>query len=443
MFMKKFLLGCAVSILCASIANATDLPARAPVYKAPAPAYYDWTGFYAGVHAGYGFGEDKVFEGTNAISGKIKPDGWLGGGQIGYNSQFAPHWLIGAELDLSGGNIRDRTDFGGGIIETDKIDFLGTARTRFGYVQDRSLYFLTGGVAWARSKYQSVVVGVNADVARWDVGWTIGAGYEYAFNDYWSWKIEYLYASFDKTDDFVGGAGGIRRTFDPSLNMVKVGLNYRFAPSTNAHANVPTKSGAPVSHWDGGYFGLHGGYGWADYRQADSSVDTWNLKPEGGFGGMQSGYNWMVNPAWLFGLEVESSWGDLKDNGIGSVAANPASVKVDNLGTVRLRSGYIANNMLFYVTGGGAYGREKFTALGANSKADHFGWTAGGGVEYKFAPEWSAKLEYLYADLGKDRFDNPAAAGTKNMDLTMNTVKFGINYSGPLIERFFTGAMSR
>jgi outer membrane immunogenic protein len=434
--MKRFLLGGAVAIFGTASAFATDLPAKAPIYKAT-PAY-NWTGFYAGVHGGYGFGEDKVFEGTTASSGKIKPEGWFGGGQIGYNSQFAPHWLVGAELDLSGGSIKDRTDFGGGIIETDKINFLGTARTRFGYVQDRSLLYVTGGVAWARAKYQSVVVGVNADVARWDVGWTVGAGYEYAFSDYWSWKIEYLYAGFDKTDDFVGGALGIRRTFDPSLSMVKFGLNYRFAPSTNAHAYMPTKAAAPVSYWDGGYFGAHGGYAWADYHLTDSANDTWNLKPKGGYGGIESGYNWLLNPAWLLGVEIDSSWGDLKENGAGA-GGTAGTVKLDNLGTARLRTGYVANNALFYVTGGGAYAREKFTTLGAQSKADHFGWTVGGGIEYKFAPEWSAKLEYFYADLGKDHFNNPVINGTKHEDLTLSTVRVGVNYSGPVIERFFGG----
>jgi outer membrane immunogenic protein len=123
-------------------------------------------------------------------------------------------------------------------------------------------------------------------------------------------------------------------------------------------------------------------------------------------------------------------------------SATPTTSKIEDLGTARLRLGYLMTpDTLLYVTGGAAYAREKSTAAGGggfNTKVDHLGWTVGAGVEYKFAPEWSLKAEYLYADLGDFRANVPfIVAATRTSDMTLNTVRVGINYSGPVIERFF------
>ncbi len=81
-----------------------------------------------------------------------------------------------------------------------------------------------------------------------------------------------------------------------------------------------------------------------------------------------------------------------------------------------------------FVTGGAAFGDVKMDALGASQTATKVGWTAGGGVEYAFAGAWSAKVEYLYADLGKASCD-VATCGTAN-DVTFKTnlVRAGLNY---------------
>jgi outer membrane immunogenic protein len=437
--MKRFLLGGAALLISAGIVNAADLPAKAPnVYRA-APAY-SWGGFYAGVHGGYGWGENTFSDDATGVSGKYEPSGGFGGLQIGYNRQFSPHWLIGGEFDFSAGDLSDSGSFTGGTGRY-KIDYFGTARTRFGYVVDRSLLFVTGGVAWMHDKSNNTG-GAVTSTDQYSVGWVIGGGWEWAIDNRWSAKIEYLYASFDKTRDFNGA--GNRRTFDADVSTVKAGLNYRFGDMFAA-SYMPTKAVAPRSTWAGGYLGLHGGYGWGDFdtfNGAFAPVDIAHLKPDGGFGGFQSGANWMVSPNWLFGLETDASYGSLKDSGQSSVP-NPVSVKVDALGTLRARFGYVAGDTLVYVTGGGAYAHAKssLTFIGNRfeSKENYFGWALGGGVEYKFAPEWSAKLEYMYMDLGKNHFDTTDLGQPRNTELTMNTVKVGINYSGPLIERFFGG----
>ena len=115
--MKGFLLGtAALATLCLSLpALAADLPAR--VTKAPAlvAAAYDWSGFYLGVHASYTFGEDDNISTTGQaaanianVEGGARPgqvrldrDGFIGGGQTGYNWQLTPNWVMGLETDIS------------------------------------------------------------------------------------------------------------------------------------------------------------------------------------------------------------------------------------------------------------------------------------------------------------------------------------------------------
>lgn len=432
--MKKSLIAAFLgATFLSAAAFAADMPPAMPYKAAPA---YSWSGFYAGIHGGYGWGDNDVFDtalGAGAVY-PLRPRGGFGGLQIGYNSQFAPNWLIGGEIDSSWGDISDtRIDPAFPGTGRGKFDYFGSARTRFGYVQDRSLLYITGGVAWAHDKFTDVFAGAAVtNASHYLVGWTLGGGWEYAFDPRWSFKIEYLYASFNDNIDRSGG--GFNRSFDANLSTVRAGLNYRFGDTSSSAGYMPVKAAAPRSSWNGGYLGVHGGYGWGDYRAISHGGPLPSIDPDGGFGGFQSGANWQFAPNWLFGLETDGSFGDLKGS---NNAGNIFRTKIDGFGTARARFGYVANDTLWYVTAGGAYAREKSVAFATPSKEDHFGWTVGGGVEWKFAPEWSAKLEYLYADLGENKFDDPVALVTRRTDLTVNTVRIGLNYYGPVIERLF------
>ena len=437
--MKKILLGCAAFILCAGVANATDLPAKAPnIYKAT-PAF-SWSGLYGGISGGYGWGENKISDGAvNAGAlNTYKPAGWFGGVQLGYNSQFAPHWLIGGEVDISGGKIDDSLTASAGTPGKDEFNAFGTARTRFGYVQDRWLVYGTAGAIWLRDRNKTTFGGATlTDNMQYHVGWVFGGGIEYAVDNRWSWKLEYLYAPLDRSHDNKGAGATV--TTDANFSVLRVGLNYRFGDGAAPASYMPAKAVAPRSNWAGSYLGLHGGYGWGTIHEVYSPIGTASFKPDGGYGGFQGGYNWLFAPNALLGVEVDSSFGDLKDNS-SFTAGNAGTAKIDDLGTARLRLGYLMTpDTLLYVTGGAAYAREKSTAAGIfNTKVDHLGWTIGGGVEYKFAPDWSLKAEYLYADLGEFRANVPfIVALTRTSDITLNTVRVGINYSGPVIERFF------
>lgn len=428
--MKKFLLGSAFAILGTGAALATDLPIKAPaqMYN-PAPVY-SWSGVYGGISGGYAWGKNEVLNQVGGVSQSVSPSGGFGGVQLGYNYQFSPNWLIGGEIDMSFGDISDT----GPTIPAarSKFDAFGTARTRFGYVQNNWLLYGTAGAIWLQDKTSIVVPGSTiASVSGYHVDWVFGGGVEYAVDPRWSWKLEYLYAPFGRNFDFGEGPNESRK---PTLNIVRVGLNYKFGGAASANY-MPVKAAAPQSSWHGSYIGLHGGYGWADSDRFVSG-NTYSLKPDGWFGGIQGGYNWVYAPNMLFGFEIDSAWGDLKKNGVGSNTA-PATAKIDDLGTARFRLGYIAGDMLYYGTAGAAYAQEKFTSVaGNNARLDHLGWVVGAGVEYRFAPQWTAKLEYNYADLGDYKY---SFGSQKTSDLTLQTVKVGINYYGSVVERLFTG----
>src|SRR5262245_61403864 len=95
--MKRLLLsGIALAaVAIAAPVSAADYPARGPVYKAAPMPLFNWTGFYVGGHAGYGWSDSE----------NLDPKGWFGGGQVGYNWQYAPNWVFGLEGDISGSDI--------------------------------------------------------------------------------------------------------------------------------------------------------------------------------------------------------------------------------------------------------------------------------------------------------------------------------------------------
>lgn len=176
----------------------------------------------------------------------------------------------------------------------------------------------------------------------------------------------------------------------------------------------PVYKAAPAStlfNWTGFYIGGHGGYGWGD---------AGGLNTDGGFGGGQIGVNYQFAPNWVWGVEADISGGDI--NGSTSI---PSTFKTDMFGTARLRLGYTVDRTMFYGTGGLAWADSKASLAGVSDTQTNFGWTVGAGIEYAFAPNWTAKVEYLYADYGHDAYNIPAAT---NIGLTTNTVKVGVNY---------------
>ena len=217
---------------CAAIDSAGA--ADAPVLKArvAAPASYDWTGFYLGGHFGYGSG--SLGRDVNAVpnAGVIFPSsvtGLIGGYQIGYNAHLPNNVVIGWEADVTFaspivGSATLPTPF-----NTD-FEYAGTARGRIGYASGRILPYVTGGVAWAQTKADTI--DVNGDLissaSRLHWGWTAGVGVEYALTGRWTAKLEYNYIDLGARTyalDVVPPTVAV----DPHLHLVKLGLNYRLS----------------------------------------------------------------------------------------------------------------------------------------------------------------------------------------------------------------------
>ncbi|MBB6308299.1 outer membrane protein [Xanthobacter tagetidis] len=213
--MKRVVLaGAMLSVVSAGPVLAADLGrAPAPVAKAPVvvPApVFSWTGFYIGGNAGYGWGSGK-----DALDlANINPSGWSAGGQVGFNYQFANNIVAGIEADLQGGDISAST---GGLSSS--LDMLGTVRGRLGYAFGRVLPYVTGGLAYGNNSVDNF--GWNQSQTH--VGWTAGAGVEYALTDHWTAKAEYLYTDLgSKYYDNIGADAGV------TAQTGKIGINYKF-----------------------------------------------------------------------------------------------------------------------------------------------------------------------------------------------------------------------
>ncbi len=206
--MQKYLLATALAIFGVSSASAADLAAR-PYTKAPmaAPAaVYDWTGFYIGGHVGGAFRGNS----DNLVGGGV--DGrFMGGGQIGWDTQFGGNWVFGLEANYS-------------FLDTSSSFAnrgLGSVTGRLGSAWGPTLLYVKGGYAWADSRFTN---GFTGDAGR--NGYTVGGGIEYLFNRNWSGKIEYQYYDFGTTTFLTPtlAVGGFRN----DEHTVKAGLNYRF-----------------------------------------------------------------------------------------------------------------------------------------------------------------------------------------------------------------------
>lgn len=175
--------------------------------------------------------------------------------------------------------------------------------------------------------------------------------------------------------------------------------------STPFYSPVPA-----VYNWGGFYAGVNLGYEWGKITNSAGN-------PSGIQGGLQAGYNWQSGQL-VIGGET-----DLQITGADDTFA-PYKFSNPWFGTLRGRVGYAMNNILFYGTLGLAYGEVKGTFLGLDETKTHVGWAGGAGMEVGVAPNWSAKVEYLYMDLSSRAY---SITGTTN-GLQSNLLRFGINY---------------
>ena len=179
---------------------------------------------------------------------------------------------------------------------------------------------------------------------------------------------------------------------------------------------APAMVAAPIFTWTGPYIGINGGYGWGDGGRFDA---------DGGLLGVTAGYNWQMNQV-VFGIEGDINWSGI--SGSGPCGAGTRCT-VDNnwLGTARGRLGWAAGQFMPYVTGGLAFGDVDVRRTGGFGRADsnEVGWTLGAGVEAALWGPVSAKIEYLYVDLGGPSVPGP---GGGSADFQTSIIRAGLNY---------------
>lgn len=205
----------------------TALPFKA-VRAAP---MYDWSGFYLGGHTGYGGG--SFGPNTNPLpqQGVFLPHsitGLIGGAQAGYNLQLPNKWVLGVEADLSATSPLDRPKQVPAPFNT-TFDYFGTVRGRVGYATGSLLPYVTGGLAWGRTRVDlnDVDGNVIGNKSRVHLGWVAGTGLEIALGGNWSGKVEYNYIDLGTRNYGLGDVSLPDVAVDPKIHTVKVGLNYR------------------------------------------------------------------------------------------------------------------------------------------------------------------------------------------------------------------------
>ncbi|HWK95983.1 MAG TPA: outer membrane protein [Pseudolabrys sp.] len=224
----------------AGLLSASIMPVAAadvsPVNKVFSPTRaFTWSGVYAGVNAGYAFGDADSFlavgGATNPLSSKY--DGFIGGVQLGYNWQTGPA-VFGVEVemnyaDVSGTALIPTTT----VTTTNKLEWFGAARGRIGYAFDRVMPYVAGGFAFGKNKLEVNDLANNVRISdtATHVGWTLGGGVEMAVRENWSARVEYLHVDLGNKSSYlagiIGGPGSYMNA-DLKFDLVRAGLNYRF-----------------------------------------------------------------------------------------------------------------------------------------------------------------------------------------------------------------------
>ena len=206
-----------------------------------------------------------------------------------------------------------------------------------------------------------------------------------------------------------------------------------------ADIRTPVYKGTPRSviayySWTGFYLGATVGYGTGT---SEWDIPPVTISPRGMMYGGTLGYNWQAGSL-VYGIEGDYSVSNVNGSATCGVVL---TCETENtwLATFRGRIGYAFDRFLPYVTAGGAYGniRATLNPLGLTASESKFGYSFGAGLEYAFLSNWSAKIEYLYVNLGSfdPGFTAPVA---NNVSFSESIVRVGLNYkfSGPVFSRW-------
>jgi high affinity Mn2+ porin len=235
--MKGKLFLAAVSLIAISYQpSVADGPGSIAAKTAELTPADPWGGFYVGAHVGYGFG--GLGPGTHPVldEGVFLPStvtGLIGGYQAGYNFRLPKYVLLGFETDVSFTSAIDESATGSAPFHT-RLDYFATARGRLGYVIDRRfLPYVTGGLAWGQTDVLMNAPNDTSSRSATHVGWTTGAGVEFALGGPWSAKAEYAMIRLGEVT-YAAPAGLV---VDPVVHTFRLGMNYSLDEPTAASSS--------------------------------------------------------------------------------------------------------------------------------------------------------------------------------------------------------------
>lgn len=227
---RSLILALACTALLTATAQAADLGwsgSTSPVSNLySSSSAFQWSGFYAGVNGGYGFGTLSREPAGGGATTENNTNGWGLGAQAGYNVDMGG-FVLGGEADLQWSSIAYSQDLGGlGKLKA-SVDGFGTVRARAGLTFDRVMPYVTGGAAFGRS---TVSMTDPADVVTSQtnshLGWTIGVGLEAAATDNITLKAEYLYVDLGSQTYTTAPGGNIDAS--QRFGLIRAGINYKF-----------------------------------------------------------------------------------------------------------------------------------------------------------------------------------------------------------------------
>lgn len=196
------------------------------VAQLPAASTYNWSGAYIGAHLGGGWSHIDWTYVNFGTTADHNGDGVLGGVQVGYNFQNGA-FVYGLEADISAAGVNGSAHCPSPVWSCEsKANMLGSVRGRLGWAMDKVLFYGTGGLGYGTLDIRTVNSGNAFGTKKTRVGWTAGAGVEYAFNQHWTVKAEYKYFDLGSSDYAVDGGEPVRAK--TRIHTGIIGVNYKF-----------------------------------------------------------------------------------------------------------------------------------------------------------------------------------------------------------------------
>ena len=431
---------------------------------APVPYLAPWAGVYVGLFAGGHWSRDRWTSDTTAPADFLGPfnlnaNGFSGGLVSGANLQRG-NFVWGVETDI--GFFTGSNNFGPlptlfpGNADIDSIEtklrYNAHARLRFGYSMGSWLPFIAAGAAYANTRATltdttnptAASPDVTRSITQNRIGYTIGGGVDVAFAPNWIARVEYLH------DRYLTSAFGLSVEPDSEYlelnsNTVRAALVYKYDEGNTVLGGIfkaPPPSRAQT--WAGVYIGAFaGGHSSTDRWSSDSTnpanfAGPFDLKASGFTGGGLIGANVQYgNHVW--GVEADAgfltgakTFGELRTQ-------FPNLANIDSIETqmrwnahARIRKGYSFGQWMPFVATGVAYANTRMalvtTTRSGSIGLDRIGFSSGGGVDWMFAPNWIARVEYIHDRYASASYEMSVRLDTQHLELSSHIVRGALMY---------------